>query len=316
MNTLVIIATGTHTDPTEVTGMAEALAAGQAHDFYSLEGSAALAPVLKNLRRGNLVVHISEMPIKCPVAPMEFALLAQDYMRRRGRMFDVDITFVTPLDGAFTKPIASATLANLLAERGIRVVTDFQIAAVDGEAKQIRSYDDRVVDYDVLVTVPPNRGAQVVVDSGLGNDAGFVPVDRHTLRSLADPDIWVIGDATDAPTSKAGSVVHFEADALVPNLLADITGKPLPETFDGHANCFIESGRGQAMLLDFNYEQEPVTGVFPLPAVGPLKLLAPSGLNHLSKLAFEQIYSTMLIPGRTLPFPAHMSRAGKNIPRD
>lgn len=310
----LIVATGTHTAPEEVPGMAEALAAGNVvHEFYSLTGSTALAPALRGFKKGNLVVHISEMPIKCPVAPMEFALLAQDYMRRKGRMFDVDITFVTPLDGAFTKPVASKKLGNFLAQRGIKVVTDFQVAEVDGENKQLKSYDNRAVDFDLLVTIPPNRGAQLIADSGLGDDAGFLPVDKHTLQSTVSPDIWAIGDATDVPTSKAGSVVHFQADALVPNLLAHIEGKPLPEYFDGHANCFIESGRGQAMLLDFNYEQEPVTGTFPLPKVGPLTLLAPSAINHLSKLAFEHVYWNMLIRGLPLPFSAHMTTAGKDI---
>lgn len=313
----LIVATGTHSAPEEVAGMAEALAnTDSVHEFYSLEGASRLKPALKKLKKGNLVVHISEMPIKCPVAPMEFALLAQDYMRKRGRGFDVDITFVTPLDGAFTKPVASQELGTFLATRGIKVVTDFHVAEVDGPGRQLTSFDGRVVDFDLLVTVPPNRGATVIADSHLGNDAGFLPVNPHTLQSLASPDIWGIGDATDVPTSKAGSVVHFQADTLVPNLLANIAGRDLPESFDGHANCFIESGRGEAMLLDFNYEQEPVTGTFPLAKVGPLKLLAPSKLNHLSKLAFEHVYWNLLIRGLPLPVSAHMSTAGKNIKTD
>ena len=310
----LIIATGTTPVPEEIPGMADGkLWHDKVWDFYTLEGSSGLRQALKKFTKGKLVVHVTELPIKCPVAPLEFALLAQDYMRKHGHNADVDVTFVTPLDGAFTKPTASKTLGHLLGERGIGLETDFQIESIDNDNQQIVSYDGRRIDFDLLVTVPPNRGAKVIVDSGLGNEAGFVPVDKHTLQSTEHPDIWVIGDATDAPTSKAGSVVHFMADNFVPNFLAHLEGKPAPESFDGHANCFIESGRGEALLLDFNYEQEPVTGVFPLPVVGPLKLLAPSPLNHLSKLAFEYIYWNLLVRGFPLPFTKDMQTAGKNL---
>ncbi|MDY6048958.1 MAG: FAD/NAD(P)-binding oxidoreductase [Corynebacterium sp.] len=310
----LIIATGTAPAPEEIPGMADGkLWHDTVWDFYTLEGSAGLRQALKNFTKGKLVVHVTEMPIKCPVAPLEFALLAQDYMRKHGRNRDVDVTFVTPLDGAFTKPTASKTLGHLLGERGIGLETDFQIESIDNDNQQLVSYDGRRIDFDLAVTVPPNRGAKVIVDSGLGNEAGFVPVDKHTLQSLVDDDIWVIGDAGDAPTSKAGSVVHFMADNFVPNFLAHLEGAPAPERFDGHANCFIESGRGQALLLDFNYDQEPVTGVFPIPGVGPLKLLAPSVLNHVSKLAFEYIYWNLLVRGCPLPFTKDMQTAGKNL---
>ena len=312
----LIITTGTEPRPDLVPGLLGSQWRKTAFDFYTLEGAAALAPALRALKKGRLLVHIAELPIKCPVAPLEFALLAQDFMRRKGRNWDVDVVYVTPLDGAFTKPTASKLLGGMLAERGIEVVTDFQIESVDNERQEIVSYDGRREHFDLLVTVPPNRGSQVVTAAGLGDDAGYVPVDKHTLRSTIDPDIWVVGDAADAPTSKAGSVVHFEAESFVPNFLAHLKGEPPTESFDGHANCFIESGRGEAMLLDFNYEVEPVPGVFPIPKVGPQKLLRPTRLNHASKLAFEAVYWSMLIQGRPLPFPRDMPLAGKEFPAD
>lgn len=310
----LIITTGTEPRPDLVPGLLGSQWRKTAFDFYTLEGAAALAPALRALKKGRLLVHIAEMPIKCPVAPLEFALLAQDFMRRKGRNWDVDVVYVTPLDGAFTKPVASHLLGGMLAERGIEVVTDFQIESVDNERQEIVSYDGRREHFDLLVTIPPNRGSEVITAAGLGDDAGYVPVDKHTLRSVIDPDIWVVGDAADAPTSKAGSVVHFEAESFVPNFLAHLQGKEPTESFDGHANCFIESGRGEAMLLDFNYEVEPVPGVFPIPKVGPLRLLRPSRLNHASKLAFEAVYWSMLIQGRPLPFPRDMPLAGKDFP--
>lgn len=311
----LIIATGTVPRPDLVEGMEDGkLWRKQVFDFYTLEGSEALKPAIESLERGRLVVNICEMPIKCPVAPLEFVLLAQDYMRKKGRNFAVDVVLVTPLDGAFTKPVASQILGNLLAERGIEVVTDFQIESIDNDTAELVSFDGRRVPFDLLATVPPNHGVRVASESGLADDAGFIEVDKHTLRSIHDPNIWCAGDATNVPTSKAGSVAHFEMEALIPNLIEVIEGGEPTHSFDGHANCFIESGRGQGLLLDFNYDTEPLPGNFPIFKVPALRLLAPSYLNHVSKLGFELVYWTMLLQGRPLPFTADMKMDGKIIP--
>lgn len=313
----LIVATGTVPRPDQVPGMSDGkLWYDKVFDFYTYEGSVALKPALESMKRGRLVVNICEMPIKCPVAPLEFALLAQDFMRKKGLGFAVDVVFVTPLDGAFTKPVASEVLGNLLAERGIEVVTDFQIESVDNDAQEIVSYDGRRVPFDLLVTIPPNRGVKVAQDSGLSDDAGFIEVDKHTLRSVHDPNIWSAGDATNCPTSKAGSVAHFEMDSLIPNIVSAVHGEPLTHSFDGHANCFIESGRGEALLLDFNYDQEPLPGVFKIYGIPALKLLGPSYANHAAKMGFELVYWDMLLPGRPLPFPSDLSMDGKKIPEN
>ncbi|KUG53589.1 hypothetical protein AVL62_02055 [Serinicoccus chungangensis] len=182
---------------------------------------------------------------------------------------------------------------------------------IDDERRRLVAYDGRELPFDLLVTVPPHTGQQFVVDSGLGDDAGFVPVDPHTLRSREHERIFVLGDASDIPTSKAGSVAHFATELFVDNFLAAVAGQPLPNSFDGHANCFVESGRGQALLLDFNYDTQPLKGAFPLPVAGPMRLLTPSRVNHLGKLAFEQVYWRVLLPGHRLPVTAHLSMAGK-----
>ncbi|MEI2776152.1 MAG: FAD/NAD(P)-binding oxidoreductase [Tetrasphaera sp.] len=308
----LIIASGTVPRPDQTPGLLdERVWRTCAFDFYTLEGATALREALAAFEGGRLLVHITEMPIKCPVAPLEFAFLADDYFRKRRMRHKVDITYVTPLDGAFTKPVASAALGGLLEDRSIRVAPDFAISHVDPDAKSIVAYDGRELPFDLLVTVPLNMGQQFVIDSGLGDDLGFVPVDKHTLRSEISDRIFAIGDATNVPTSKAGAVAHFEVEHLVKNLEAAIAGQPLPRKFDGHANCFVESGRGKALLLDFNYDTEPLRGTFPASKVGPMKLLGESRLNHLGKLAFEKIYWNMLLPGRSLPVPTVMSMAGK-----
>ena len=225
----------------------------------------------------------------------------------------VKITFVTPLSGAFTKPKATETLEHLLVDKNIKIESDFAIEHVDNENKTIVDYGGRVLPFDLLVTVPTNKGDAIMERSGFGDDLNYVPTDKATLQSKVKPNIFVIGDASNIPASKAGSVAHFEAEILTTNILHFINGEPLNETFDGHANCFIETGNGKALLIDFNYTHEPVEGTFPFPGVGPLRLLKESRMNHMGKLAFRWVYWNMLLKGTHIPFvSAEMKEAGNH----
>ncbi|MGK0414443.1 MAG: sulfide:quinone oxidoreductase [Polaribacter sp.] len=311
---LLIIATGSKIAPDEVEGMMSTEWKKSIFDFYTYEGALALRDKLRDWKGGKLVVHITEMPIKCPVAPLEFAFLADSYFEKKGMRDKVEITYVTPLSDAFTKEISSKALGYLLEEKYIKLETDFAIEKVDFKNKKIVDYIDKEVPYDLLVTVPTNMGDEVIERSGLGDDLNFVPTHHHTLQSLKNENIFVIGDATNVPASKAGSVAHFQAETLTDNILLYINGKPLKEEFDGHANCFIETGKNKALLIDFNYKQEPVTGTFPFAGIGPLRLLKESILNHWGKLAFRWIYWNMLLKGISIPFVSrNMSTSGKNI---
>jgi sulfide:quinone oxidoreductase len=241
------------------------------------------------------------MPIKCPVAPLEFAFLADWYFRERGIRERVDLAYVTPLDGAFTKPVASGRLGSLLESKGIELITEFNAGEVDAVNGVLRSYDDRRTDFDLLVTVPLHGGAAFVDRSEfLGDALGFIPTDKHTLRHESAASIFALGDATNLPISKAGSVTHFEAEVLAENVVRHLAGDRLEAGYDGHANCFIETGFHKALLIDFNYETEPLPGRFPTSA-GPLPLLRESRLNHFGKLFFQWIYWHALLPGRDLP---------------
>lgn len=311
---ILIIATGTKIAPEEIDGMKGPKWHKNIFDFYTYEGAKALRDKLRDWKGGTLAVHITEMPIKCPVAPLEFAFLADSYFVNKGIRDKVEILFVTPLDGAFTKPKATKALHYLLEEKGIKEITDFNVESVDYENNKMIDYSGKEVDYDLLVTVPTNLGDELIERSGLGDDMNFVPTDKATLQSKAHNNIFVIGDATNLPASKAGSVAHFEAEILTDNILRFINNKPLKEEFDGHANCFIETGHGKALLIDFNYTHEPVEGTFPFPGVGPLNLLKESRMNHMGKLAFRWIYWNMLIKGTHIPFvSATMSEKGKKI---
>jgi sulfide:quinone oxidoreductase len=310
----LVIASGTTPRPDQTPGMLGREWRRSVFDFYSFEGSRALTEALRRFDHGRLVVHITEMPIKCPVAPLEFAFLADAFLRERGVRDRVELVYVTPLSGAFTQPIAAQHLGDMLDERKILVEPDFMVERVDNERKAIVSYDEREVPFDLLVTVPLNMGADFVERSGLGDELNYVPVDRHTLQSTAYPNIFALGDASDIPASKAGSVAHFSVEVFVDNFLDLVAGKPMTASFDGHANCFVESGAGKGLLIDFNYDTEPLPGAYPVPGVGPLKLLKETRANHLGKLAFRWVYWNVLLPGRPLPLPAHMSMAGKRIP--
>ncbi len=311
---ILIIATGTKIAPEEIEGMKDKEWHKSIFDFYTYEGSVALRDKLRNWQGGKLVVHITEMPIKCPVAPLEFAFLADSYFKNKGMRDKVEIEFVTPLDGAFTKPKATAALHYLLEDKHIKEITDFNIERIDNNKKIMYDYSGKEVKFDLLVTVPTNLGDEVIEKSGLGDDMNFVPTHKGTLQTKANKNIFAIGDATNLPASKAGSVAHFEAEILTENILLYINGKELKDEFDGHANCFIETGNGKALLIDFNYTQEPVEGTFPFPGVGPLSLLKESRMNHMGKMAFKWIYWNMLVKGIHIPFvSATMTKKGKKI---
>ena len=307
----LIIATGTQTHPGETPGLEGELWYKDIFDFYTLEGALALHQKLKNWEGGDLVLAITEVPFKCPVAPLEFVFLADAYFTEKGIRDKVNISFVTPMSGAFTKPVATKMLSELMEEKNINIIPDFYLERVDNENKKLISYDEREVPFDLLTVIPVNKGNEMIARSGLGDDMNFVRTDKYTLQSKDFDNIFVLGDASNIPTSKAGSVAHFAAEILTENLLNAIEGRPLTAKFDGHANCYIETGHGKGALIDFNYETEPLPGTFPLPGIGPFGLLKNTKINHYGKIMFRWIYWHMLLKGKELPIEANMTMAGK-----
>jgi sulfide:quinone oxidoreductase len=312
---VLVIATGASLHPEETEGLTGPGWQERAFTFYTLEGATALRDALRTFEGGRLVVNMIDLPVKCPVAPLEFCFLADWHLKQRGIRGRVEIEYVTSLDGAFTKPTCNRELATLLADKGIEVTTEFNTGQVDAPSGKLVSWDDREVPFDLLVTIPLHAGSEIIGRSpGLGDDLGFVAVDRGTLQADAAPNVFAIGDATNVPTSKAGSVAHFEGETLVENIQRFLGGRELEPSFDGHTNCFIETGFHKALLIDFNYDTEPLPGVFPEPHIGPLRLLRESRLNHVGKLAFEWVYWHLLLPGRAMPgISPQMQLAGKEL---
>ena len=307
----LVIATGAQTRPEQTPGLHEDEWYKSIYDFYTVEGALALAKHLRAWQGGRLVVNVVENPIKCPVAPIEFLMLADWFFHEQGIRDRVELIYATPLPGAFTKPIASRYLGDILEQKGIKVVPEFLVEHVDPDVKKLAAYDETEVEYDLLVSVPLNMGDEAIGRSGMGDELNFVPVDKHTFLSPKWSNIFVLGDAAAVPTSKAGSVAHFAVDCFAENFLRYIDWLEMLPTFDGHANCFIESGFGKGLLIDFNYDVEPLPGRYPLPGVGPFALLQESEMNHWGKMLFRWMYWNILLKGQELPLPARMTMAGK-----
>jgi len=309
----LIIATGSRIVPSETPGLPGPLWYKNIFDFYTPEGALALAGFFQSWQGGELVLNIADMPIKCPVAPLEFVFYADAFFTEHGFRNKVNISYVTPLSGAFTKPEASRMLGALLEKKNIRIIPDFYLERVDNEKKTLVSYDEREVPFYVLVTIPVHKGDEVIEKSGLGDEMGFVKADKHSLVSVNYPNVFVLGDAGNFPTSKAGSVVHFQAEILEKNLICAMEQRPFTASYDGHSNCYIETGFRKGALIDFNYDTEPLPGKFPLPWVGPFGLLKETRLNHYGKLMFRWIYWHLLLKGRWIPVSTNLSLKGKKI---
>ena len=311
---VLIVASGADLLPEETEGLTGPGWGATAFTYYSVDGAASLRNAMEGFEGGRLVVNIVDTPIKCPIAPLEFCFLADWWLQKRGLRKKTEIVLATPLDGAFTNPVAARMLGKLLEKKNILVEAEFATGRVDGEARKLHSWDEREIAYDLLVSIPLHGGSPFVESSdGLGDELGFIVVDPNTLQAKAAPNVFAIGDATNVPTSKAGAVAHFQAETLIENVKRLLAGQELEKSFDGHANCFIETGFGKALLLDFNYDVEPLPGKFPFPVVGPMSLLKESRLDHLGKLAFRHLYWHLLLPGRRIPLiSAQLKMAGKD----
>jgi sulfide:quinone oxidoreductase len=306
----LVVSTGCRIVPEEVEGMMDVWGE-DVFSFYTLEDAVALRRKMKYFDSGKVVLNIAEFPYKCPIAPIEFVFMADWFFQVNGVRDKVEIEFVTPVDNIFTKPVAAKALRAFADKKNIKVTSHFDLAKVNASEKTIESHKGEKVGYDLLVSIPPNFGDKAITDSGIGDPMGYMQVDPHTLKAQNADRIFVLGDATNVPTSKAGSVAHYMSYTVVENLVREIDGhEPLP-SFDGHATCFLASGFEKAILLDFNYEVEPLPGKFPFPGMGPFSLLQDTFGNYWGKMMFKWVYWNLMMKGLDLPLEAQMNIAGK-----
>ncbi len=310
----LILATGCRIDHEVVEGL-DTIWRKKAFDFYSLEGAEALAGALKDFDGGRLLINIAEVPYKCPVAPMEFAYMADDYLTRRGIRNKTDIVLSTPMPKLLKMDIVADALAKTCKEKNIDVITEFTTESVEDNKVIELAGEEREIPFDFLVIIPPNFGDALIEKTGLDNgNLGYVPTNPHTLKARFLDRVYVIGDGSDLPTSKAGSVAHFSVPIIADNLMAEIEGREPLKCFDGHANCFIETGKGKAFLIDFCYYYEALPGLFPLQDFGPFSLVKQTRVNHWGKLMFNFVYWNILLKDRHMPFVSDkFTIMGKNF---
>lgn len=261
----------------------------EAHHFYTPEAARRLRAALDGFAGGRIVVGIAAMPYKCPPAPLEVAFLIESELRERGLREKSEVHFCSPIGRAFTIESVSEMATPILEQKGIELHTFFNVETIDPERKVVASLEGEELPYDLLILVPPHRGQQFLVDSGLAPaPGGWLPTDRHTLRVGGRPNVFALGDATDLPLSKAGSTAHFEAPVIAEGIAAAIEGrKPAGKhaNYEGRVMCFFEVGDGKGTLLRFDYEHPP-------------KPPKPNAMWHLGKIVFNKTYFHTVPKGR------------------
>jgi len=276
----LIIATGARLVPEAIPGLSEG-----SFEFYSLAGAERLSQELARFPGGRIKIGVAGIPYKCPPAPVEFAFLVEEFLRKRGIRDRSEVELLSPLNRAFTIESASTLIAPIMEERGIGLTTFFNVEAVDPSAGVVESLEGEKQEYDLLVLVPPHKGQQVVIDSGLGDPGGWLPTDKHSLNVDGQERIFALGDATNLPISKSGSTAHFEAPVIASRIASLIRGTAPKENYGGRVMCFLETGNGKATSLRFDYEHPPVPP-------------QPNRAWHVAKWLFNRLYWETVPQGR------------------
>ncbi|MFQ3294870.1 MAG: sulfide:quinone oxidoreductase [Halobacteriales archaeon] len=267
----LVVATGAKLAPEEVPGLEE-----DGHHFYGPNGAEELRDALADFEEGHIVLSVVGVPHMCPAAPVEFTLMADDWFRERGIRDQVEITYTYPIQRLHgLKPIHE-WMEPRFEERDINSKTFFNAETIDPEAGVLESMEGTELDYDLLVTIPPHTGDDLITEAGLGDD-GWVSVDKNTLEAEAAEDVYALGDAADLPTSKAGSVAHYAAGTVADRIASEVRGHVPTARFDGKTVCFIEAGMDEATFVEFDYENSPV-------------LRDENSFIHWAKLAYNETY--------------------------
>jgi sulfide:quinone oxidoreductase len=269
----LIIATGSVPDPDAIPRLKEA-----SLNFHtSPEESRKIWNAIEQFDGGHLVIGIAGVPHKCPPSPNEAAFLADDYFRERGIRDKVKITFVTPYPRPYPAEPMSKVVEPLFQKRGIDIVTFFNLESVDPAKREIYSLEGESLSYDLLIMVPPHRGADVIIKSGIGDADGWIPTDKNTMRIQGYENAYAIGDATNIPVSKTGVTAHLEAMVAASNIASSIRRRAQLYKYNGRINCPFEMGSGKASFVVGSYDM-------------PVKEIQPSRIRYAMKKAFARFY--------------------------
>ncbi len=275
----LVIATGNRFTPEDMPGYSES-----AKHFYDLEHALALRTDIEKFTGGDIVIGRASEPIMCPPAPFEMTLLLDSYFRRKGIRDKVTLSYLYPLDSTYSLPNVAKILYNIFDERNIKCYESFNAESIDPEGHRVNSYEGESVKFDLLIMIPPHRGQQVMTDSGLADEYGYIDVDKRHLNYKDYDDIFVIGDATNLPLSKAGSVAHLQSDFLSGYLAAKIVGGQSEDGYDGLTACFAETGMGEGLTMYYSHTKKE-------------KAYFTSSVDHLLKWSSSYTYFSTMVRG-------------------
>lgn len=269
---MLVIATGSRMAPETIPGLAE-----NSETFYTEDTAVKMLKTLREFKGGKVVITVG-VPHKCPMAPLEITFMLHDYFKDRGIRDKVQLHYTYPIGRVHSLENVAKWAAPEFDRLGISYETFFNIKEVDGATRTLRSEEGSEVNYDLLISIPAHRGMEVVEKSGLGQN-GWIPTHRTNLNMEGRDNVFVLGDTTNIPISKAGSTAHFEAETLGENIASMVKlGIPVRE-YDGKVFCFIEAGKNRATYAMFNYATPPDPK-------------APSRALHWFKLAYNKLYWT------------------------
>ncbi|MGG3561077.1 FAD/NAD(P)-binding oxidoreductase [Neobacillus rhizosphaerae] len=267
----LVIATGSHPDLDSVQGLREG-----SQNFYTLDGAIKLRDTLAQMEEGKILITV-DVPHKCPAAPLEMALMLDDYFRKRGNRDKIEIKYTYPIGRIHSLQPVADWACPTFEKRNILSETFFNLEEVDPKRKVAITMDGTEHSYDLLLSIPAHTGAKVILDSKLGDESGFIPTDRYTLKMIGSDNIYVIGDATNLPISKAGSTAHYQSEVMVTNIANRINGLPETARYNGKVACFLENSLEDASMITFDYQNPPS------PA-------ATSDLLHWFKSVYNELY--------------------------
>jgi sulfide:quinone oxidoreductase len=270
----LIIATGSHLNWEEVPGY------NAVYSPWDMDSSMKLREAINQFNGGKIVVNVAKLPHKCPVAPLEVTLMLDDYLRRRGIRDKTEIFYTYPIQGVFGIKSANDLMIKIFESRGINIISPFNVTRVDESNKTIESQEGEKVRFDLAIGVPPHTGAKVIGDSGIGDRRNWVPTDKYALKMKNFSNVYVIGDTTDIPISKAGSTADFESYIIATNIANEILGNKPVKVYDGSVFCYIATGLDSGTYIRFNYNNPPI----PPP---------PSYVHWWGKLLYNKLYWTV-----------------------